>query len=580
VARTAKNANRFAFLGTLGLNASSAILNMTQVPMIVLPYLAGSTDFPTAYNALTTGYKVFVASPRHYRTHNYLHTEEYMETIYPGAANILSKSLPNYYQTEFAPGGKGTGEAKWKLRDDMEFDDTVKIYKGYTQKQLLTLLAPLARQLHTEGQDNRSLFYENLEVFVEGYERASVTDKVSMIAAYAFHHAERMNRQVTSIGAFLNELHRLETSPSAKNGEVGLTKQQREERALANASDITLQTNGGATLPSAPRYAQKNIGRVALMFKTYGIGMMYHMGRTALNTLKAVEPDPELRKIARKQLGYTLGTVFLSAGVAGLPGYSALMAVLDLLFTDDDDEEGDMDTQVRKFLHEGLYSGWLNQATKVLGGEGLAISHRIGLNNIILQTNRYNFDPSIEKDIVTLIGGPFYGYLSSIMRGLGDISEGEYQRGVEAILPAGIRNPMKAIRYMDEGTLTRRLDPVTGELGAGMLLGQFLGFAPAEYMRNQEKSQIAKGIDIATNARRSRIMKQMFLASRVGDAEAMSDLMEELQDYNSDHPTNAIETDDLMSSITSHYRTSPQMMNGVLISPKMRAVMQELVKDI
>jgi hypothetical protein len=139
---------------------------------------------------------------------------------------------------------------------------------------------------------------------------------------------------------------------------------------------------------------------------------------------------------------------------------------------------------------------------------------------------------------------------------------------------------MKSYRWGTEGANTRREDPIASELGAGMLLGQALGFAPAEYMRNQEATQIAKGIDVATGLRRSAITKNLFLAMRVNDQEAIDEAYAEVEDFNNDHPTFAIDGGTIVSSLNTHFDTSANMINGVLISPKMRPVMQQLIDDL
>ena len=51
-ARLSRNGNRFAFLGTIGFNVSSAVVNLSQVPLIVYPFMVGRTDAKTATTAL------------------------------------------------------------------------------------------------------------------------------------------------------------------------------------------------------------------------------------------------------------------------------------------------------------------------------------------------------------------------------------------------------------------------------------------------------------------------------------------------------------------------------------------------
>ena len=56
---------------------------------------------------------------------------------------------------------------------------------------------------------------------------------------------------------------------------------KKRELAAQNALYEAQQLNGGSVLETAPRFAQKGVGRVALMYKTYGIQMYYTMLKTA-----------------------------------------------------------------------------------------------------------------------------------------------------------------------------------------------------------------------------------------------------------------------------------------------------------
>ena len=60
----AKNANRFAFLYTIGFNASSALVNLSQIPLFAYPMLAGRYGFNATKTALGGSTKLFMGSPK------------------------------------------------------------------------------------------------------------------------------------------------------------------------------------------------------------------------------------------------------------------------------------------------------------------------------------------------------------------------------------------------------------------------------------------------------------------------------------------------------------------------------------
>ena len=62
--QTAKTANRLAFIGTMGFNVASALVNGAQVPVVVTPYLAANTSFDTALSAVKTATRFFSGRAR------------------------------------------------------------------------------------------------------------------------------------------------------------------------------------------------------------------------------------------------------------------------------------------------------------------------------------------------------------------------------------------------------------------------------------------------------------------------------------------------------------------------------------
>jgi hypothetical protein len=249
------------------------------------------------------------------------------------------------------------------------------------------------------------------------------------------------------------------------------------------------------------------------------------------------------------------------------------------MFLDDDEE--DAATLTRKFFGETAYKGGANFLSKgILGGEGSDISSRVGLSNLILAHNRYNFNPSVEKDIVMKLGGPAYGYGSQILRGIADVYDGETQRGLENILPAAFRNLAKsAFRYGDEGALTRRGDPIMDNIGGRLILAQMLGFAPAEYTLNQERNQILKGIDRATNEKRTKLLRRYYTSSRMGDQDTFDDNLKAIDKFNEKWPTFRISPKSIKNSMKKHKETSREMFNGVVFSPKMRKELMNLSEE-
>ena len=403
------------------------------------------------------------------------------------------------------------------------------------------------------------------------------------MSALFFHTTERYNRQIALIGNFLNQKAALEAKrESGSREEKNLTDAELIKLAVNNALSDTQLTNGGATLPTTARFAQQGIGRVAMMYKMFGIQMWYTqlklMAQMARNSRFFEDGDAEVFRMARQQMGgMQLMGLFLS-GIAGNTFYGVAAALYNMFHPDD---EEDADTLVRKIATETVYKGGVNYLSKVvLGGEGFDAATRIGLSNLLIAHNRYDFDPSAEKSLVKLLGGPTYGVASKLIRGGGDFVEGEYFRAFESVGPSAFGNMLKSYRYATEDPLTRRRDPIMGEVGNGLATAQFFGFAPAEYSYNQERNQALKGIDTSISQQSSKLKKKLYLAKFYGDRDEILEIFEDINAFNRKHPFARITPDSVEDSMKRHMASTLTMHNGVSLSPKNREFLSMLSREM
>ena len=446
-------------------------------------------------------------------------------------------------------------------------------------RPMLQELAPLVDVASKNGQLNRSIFYDSIGAEDVGRARG-FGDRFAAISGAMFHQVERANRQVALVAAYNLELARLRNKPT--EAERGLTEAQRRTRAAVRAVYQATETGGGSTLATAPRWAQKGIGRVAMMFKNYGLSMFYLQMKLAKQlTMGSNDPDftPEDRRVAFKQLVGLQLSSFALAGIAGMPLYGLVSTVADA-FLGDDEEDADMLT--RRYLGEGLYKGFLSEIT------GLDISSRIGLTGLLIRENRYNTDPSAEETLVANLGGPAWSTATQLGRGVSEFynamtgEEGDMVRGIENMVPAAVRNFIKAGRYLSDGASieTRRKDVITGDLGASDLLGQMLGFTPTKATLQQDINQLKVKISNAVSKKRSDLSKLYYIALREGDIEGAREVLEDIRAFNEDvkgrFPDAVIDNEFLKRSLKSHQRTSEQMSSGVSVNPAVQEGLADL----
>jgi negative regulator of replication initiation len=293
--------------------------------------------------------------------------------------------------------------------------------------------------------------------------------------------------------------------------------------------------------------------------------MYYMMFKTAREAMQS--EDKEVRAAAMRQIAGVYASAGLMAGVQGLPMFGIMAAVYNLFKGDDED---DAETAARKYLGEGLFNGAVNYLT------GTAVANRIGLSDLLISSTGYKEQDNAMLAFMQLIGGPVYGVADRIQQGVKLINEGETERGLERMLPAGIANGFKGIRFATEGANTLRGDPITGEMTPANVTAQFFGFAPAEYTRQLEINAFEKTKDRRATKERTKILQNYYISARSGDSEGMSDAVNDMLKFSAKHPAFAITAETVKNSMAQHQRTTQQMYNGVLFNKNMR---DELIQD-
>ena len=554
----------FGFTYLLGFNVSSAVINLTQVPLIVLPYLGGKYGFSETTKALGNAYKVF-ANTGIKETAILEFKDENGKDV-----KVKSRAMPSIENLDINRPGD-TPEAK-------------------KERELAAHYKELIEEGTLQGQLNRSALYDILDV--SGAKNPLTV--VNAASGWMFHHAERMNRQIALMAAY--------------DLELGKTKNPTTEDKVAAAKQaiyVSELTNGGTTATSAPRIAQGSIGRVLFMFKRYGASMYYLLaknfneairaGQYELDGLKAelaktkdaakitklkkqIAEAEELAKvnrgIARRQLGATYASAALFSGLQGLPLFGVLSVIYNM-FADDDDD--DMATAVRKSTGELAYKGLVNALTN------MDVASRVSLTGLIIRDNKLSSgSQTVAEAFGDLMGGPVYGIATKVERGVKQIRDGQTERGIENILPSGLGNVLKGFRYATSGTTTLRGDAITGDVNPANAIAQAFGFAPADYTRQLEITAREKGMDKAATADRTKFLNNMYIAKRFHDTEGVADARADLERLYAKHPgfkKFGTLDETIARSMRQHALTTEQMkpFAGVTISKAMR---DEILQDM
>ena len=546
VNRLSQIATNFGFGWTMAYNISSAGLTFFDVGMSVMPLLQGKYGASSTARAFADASKVLYGSPAYK-----------MLTVTDADGNKVKERY------DLGAFGRSLG--------NVDYDDPASVAEGMRKYDIL------AKYATEQAQLGQSLTQETLEVDMITGDTGSdaVTRNARMLLENSqkwggamFHHSERYGREVSLIAAYDLEIDKISDGGKKEVSDADKLK------AAEAAVDFVEFTLGGTASAGRPVYAQGPIGNVLFLFKRFAISKYYMMARMVEDATR-LKPKNEYdteeaykeavlnRKIARQQLASFLITVGLIAGYSGMPGFGELGIIYDA-FSDDD--EDNWDTAWKKWSGDPLYGG-------LVGMSGLAIGERIALNNLLYRPPLIEKEQNVLWTIAEQLGGPVIGITSQVSRGVSLISQGEYQRGIEAIAPASLRNILKAGRYTTEGNLTMRGDDITS-VSPFTVVGQLMGFSGREHIDQLNMNRNERTKFAAMQDRKRRILRKANMARREGDIEGLRRAYEESREHNRRLPQGAeklqISSESFKNSYKNFERNTKEMVGGMIYTPSMR----------
>lgn len=413
------------------------------------------------------------------------------------------------------------------------------------------------KQGYDRGVIDKTQAHDLASVADSGVEYNPVREKVMRIIGFAFHHAERFNREVTYLAAY--RLAR----------EEGMS----HDVAVSSAASMVWRTHFDYSNTSKPRAMQGDTAKVFLIFRNFQVNMLWRLFRDTHQSLRGA--TPEERAEARAQLiGITL-SMMGHAGIRGVWGYGLIMGLLSLFFPGDSD---DLDEWLQDaLLMEGddpLTASWnflMGMALNGVPGHALGVdlTNRIGMPELWFRAP----DKDLEgKDLwafyLEQLAGPFFGIAGNMFTGASQIMDGQFLRGAEKMVPTFVRNTIKTGRYATEGVTTYYGDDLVDGLNPWQLLMQLSGFSPAEVAEQYEINNRLKRREKRIEDERKDLHRAATDALRDGSGVPAS-VMEKIRDFNRRHPEYPITGDTIKKSLQGRLRASARNESGVSLNPKL-----------
>lgn len=165
--------------------------------------------------------------------------------------------------------------------------------------------------------------------------------------------------------------------------------------------------------------------------------------------------------------------------------------------------------------------------------------------------------------------GPVAGIAINVGKGGQEIAEGRYLRGIETMLPAALRGPLKSYRYGTEGNIDKTGIAINDEISPAGVVGQALGFSPSEARLAQEGKSAVYQADARIRQRRTDLMRQFAAAAMAGDEEGKADVRQDIARFNEKNPKQRILPMQLIQSVKAREKRIREAEGGVYL-PKNR----------
>jgi hypothetical protein len=403
-----------------------------------------------------------------------------------------------------------------------------------------------------------------------------VTHKLGLIA----RNAEIINRVSTAVAAY-----------RLTYGKTAGTAEQKHEEATAYARKVVEQTHGNYAGYNAPGFMMP--GRyqgvpVKLLtqfrkFQIIQISMLARQFHTAFFNKNV--PPPE-QAAARATLKFIFAHYGVLAGALGLPAANLLGMALA---GGGDDEPKDAEYRARKALAD---AGLSKEVIDLLlhgapTAFGMNLTNRLGMGNTFSVLPFTDVDLTKKQGMAELslaLMGPTGALAGKFADGMGLIGKGDVWKGYEMLMPKGIGDGMKAMRFASEGVTNRKNDVLLTpeEISFASIMMQSVGLPSEQLMHRQWQQGVAIEFDKHLKDTAAELKHRYTAAAREGDRTEMKAITAEwsaLQRAYWKHGMKAPMMSDLTTAPVDQRKRELKTVNGLQYTNASRSFITELTEQ-
>lgn len=409
------------------------------------------------------------------------------------------------------------------------------------------------REAYDRGIVDKSQAHDLAGVSESGVEYSDIRHRIMQPISFFFHHAERLNREITFLAAY---------RMARSNG-------MDHDAAIDKAGSLTWKSHFNYESDARPRLQQSDFMRVLTVFRNFQLNMLYRLFRDIHQSFNGATADD--RKEARAQLFGITGMMMMSAGVTGTWGYSLLMTLAGMFTSggDADDLEKEVKNALVNILGRQVAGLVLNGVPGHL--TGLDLTSRIGMPELWFRSpDRQMEGDDLYNYWAQQFLGAVPGMAQSVFRGIDIAAGGDPWRGAETAAPKFIRDLMRGVRYSQDGVTTLSGNPILEALPAPAALAQAIGFTPAAVAEAYERNSWMRNENAQIQDERASVLNAIWRA--VSSGEAIPDqVLESIQAFNRDNPDYAIDRATIERSIQARRRGAADTVGGVRLNNRIEA---------
>jgi hypothetical protein len=328
---------------------------------------------------------------------------------------------------------------------------------------------------------------------------------------------ESVNRAAAAIAAYRLAL--------AKNG-------GNKAEAIEYAGKVVHTSHGSYDGFNTPRLLTSAFpgARTVGQFRRFQIIQISMLARMWSDATKS--QDPDTRAAGRAGLKCILAHSFAVGGLMGLPGFTAIAWLVGKLWPDDD-EPDNPELTLRRMLGDGPMADMIVRGVPKMAGVDL--SGKLGMGSTFSLMPFANLDSRTMSrqgyaETLAAAMGPFFGgLLPRAVDGVGQVMSGDLYKGMEQLLPSGVANAFKAVRFATEGVTMRKGDVVMPPEDVAFIDAVFQGLGlPTNTITDRQFVANAKRTyDDYYKSTESGLLRKYAVAYRSGDMAGIQQAREE-----------------------------------------------------